>query len=698
MADKSVSVEVKVDTNNGVNAIQQLKKEIKELESLSLKAYESGNEALGRKYAEAVGSAKDKLSDFKSEIASVQDAGSKLGSLAKVGATIAQGFAGAVASASLFGASGENVEKVLLKVQSATALAQTAQALANSTEDIAIAKKIIFSKVTTIATSVVTFFGTASATAMALATGGITIVVGLVIALVYQLSLANDEEEKNIALEKQRNAEVEKNKQARSESNKELQKEFELKQSEYKALGKSEAELFELEQTYSALKLQNAKDSQKKLDAINEERKKNNPESKRLNEFNEAEQKEYIALNEEIANLDAQYQIKANERQGEQYQKQQEKAKEQNEKLANIKEDANKKSEELEKLREQQSKDFIARTESEYNTANKLSDQYYSTLITNATIKGEDTKELELKQLQDKLQNAKDYGQDLIAIQNEIALKEKEIADNKLETALKGIEDEKAKKKLALTEGSGGKGVSQAQQLQLDLEFDQKLFDTKLANGDRDIALEQRIADTKIAIGKNVKDANDKIEADKNKQIQDGLQIATQGLQSIQNLTDIFFAGKLSKVKKGSKEEEKILRQQFNSQKKMNIAMATMNGAQAITSILAQYPKFDGGVAMAIALASSITATGLQITKIAATKFDSGGGGGGSTADAGGGGLPNTNSGSSFASPSPIPEQASTLIGGAIKEEPPIRAVVVETDITSSQKRIDRIEKGALFG
>ena len=51
--------------------------------------------------------------------------------------------------------------------------------------------------------------------------------------------------------------------------------------------------------------------------------------------------------------------------------------------------------------------------------------------------------------------------------------------------------------------------------------------------------------------------------------------------------------------------------------------MATIDAAKAVTSILAQYPKFDGGFAMAAALIATGVATAMNIAKISATQYQS---------------------------------------------------------------------------
>ncbi|MBE99322.1 hypothetical protein [Flavobacterium coralii] len=70
----------------------------------------------------------------------------------------------------------------------------------------------------------------------------------------------------------------------------------------------------------------------------------------------------------------------------------------------------------------------------------------------------------------------------------------------------------------------------------------------------------------------------------------------------------------------------------FGQNKALALAMAGIDGAKAITSILAQYPKFDGGIAMWAAIAAAGVTTAMQVRKISSTKppkepkFEKGGG------------------------------------------------------------------------
>jgi hypothetical protein len=187
--------------------------------------------------------------------------------------------------------------------------------------------------------------------------------------------------------------------------------------------------------------------------------------------------------------------------------------------------------------------------------------------------------------------------------------------------------------------------------------------------------------------------ARDKLNAN----IEAGFQLATQAASSITALQDINTKKKLKGIEKGSKEEEKILKQQFEQQKKMQFAMAVINGAQSIVSILAQYPKFDGGFAMAAALAGSVIATATSLATIASTTFE--GGGTAPTTDA--------NSFTSGGSSTSMATPAVSLFGGAnqlnnvgnpnqeTNQNITVTAIVSETEMTDTQNKVNKIQKNA---
>lgn len=193
---------------------------------------------------------------------------------------------------------------------------------------------------------------------------------------------------------------------------------------------------------------------------------------------------------------------------------------------------------------------------------------------------------------------------------------------------------------------------------------------------------------------KDKKDIDDakKIAADKlatEKELIDAtFQLTRQSVDSAQALTDIGFKNKLEGVKKGSKEEEAILRKQFEVNKAFQIAGAMINGIQGVMAITT-VPDFTLGVASALRIASQVALTATSIAKIASTKF--GGGGGGSIS---GGSVGAGSQGATINAPS----TASTMINadGTVKQQAPSQKVyVVESEISTKQKTVATIEENA---
>jgi hypothetical protein len=191
---------------------------------------------------------------------------------------------------------------------------------------------------------------------------------------------------------------------------------------------------------------------------------------------------------------------------------------------------------------------------------------------------------------------------------------------------------------------------------------------------------------------------DDKARQKLNDNINAGFQLTTQAMTSIAALQDINTKKKLKGVEKGSKEEEVILKRQFEQQKKMQLAMAVINGAQAIVSIIAQMPKFDGGFATAAAIAGSVIATATSLATIASTSFEGGG-----TAPAepdtntltgGGTGGMATPSASLFGSNNNL-NNVGAPQDGQQGQNITVTAIVSETEMTSTQDRVNRIKRNA---
>jgi hypothetical protein len=131
--------------------------------------------------------------------------------------------------------------------------------------------------------------------------------------------------------------------------------------------------------------------------------------------------------------------------------------------------------------------------------------------------------------------------------------------------------------------------------------------------------------------------------------INQGLKLATEAQGAIQAVGDAYFANKLAKAEKGSKEEEAILKKQFEFNKKLQLSLAIIDGFKAITSSLAQSPVAIGPVpnpAGIASLAFAIITSAANVAKIASSKFEPSGGGG---AASGAGGAGNSTAPSRYA-------------------------------------------------
>ena len=213
-------------------------------------------------------------------------------------------------------------------------------------------------------------------------------------------------------------------------------------------------------------------------------------------------------------------------------------------------------------------------------------------------------------------------------------------------------------------------------------------------------AIEEKFRQAKItaeeATAKKISDIEAEAQAKTLKNINDGFDTAKEALGAITSMQEITTRNKLKGVKKGSKEEEAILKQQFDQQKKMNLAMAAINGAQAILAILS-VPDFTLGIASGIRIAASIAATAASISAISSTSFE----GGGSVPTPPDAGTPPSNTGQ-MATPNLFgSNNNANNVGGENQNSNSsspnftVTAVVSETEMTTVQKRVNRIQQNA---
>ena len=230
----------------------------------------------------------------------------------------------------------------------------------------------------------------------------------------------------------------------------------------------------------------------------------------------------------------------------------------------------------------------------------------------------------------------------------------------------------------------------QKEQEHLDVVYQMNIDTVKLL-GTNKIDLDNKYAKDKLALEKRIAAETKKI---KQEEVSKGLENIKNGLQSAQNLSDLYFTIKSAKVKKGSKEEEDLARKQFDINKKLNLAMATINGIQAIQAIMSTAVD-PTGITTALRIAASATLSAVNIAKIATAQFE--GGGGAPTAEA----PTSITSAPTSQAPAiygPGQGQSTTFTGNQNNNFAPVKAYVVETENRSTTNRVNKLVSEATYG
>ncbi len=121
MADDKIALDLLINAAQSATTLKEVKQSVKDI-TAELQKTKVGSEEYN-KLAFALGKAKAEMKDFKDQIKAF-DPDAKFGSFAKVTSGLAGGLQAATGAMALFGVESEEVQKTLLKVQAATALAQ----------------------------------------------------------------------------------------------------------------------------------------------------------------------------------------------------------------------------------------------------------------------------------------------------------------------------------------------------------------------------------------------------------------------------------------------------------------------------------------------------------------------------------------------------------------------------------------------
>lgn len=206
------------------------------------------------------------------------------------------------------------------------------------------------------------------------------------------------------------------------------------------------------------------------------------------------------------------------------------------------------------------------------------------------------------------------------------------------------------------------------------------------------MAAEYREADSEDAIA-TAAYTYDAVSGLNSQEVNERLELAQASNNSLMELSNLLFEVKRGNMVKGSAQELKLAKRQFAINKALAITNTVISTVQGMIKAIANNPP-PSPIGIIGAALTGVAGT-IATAKIATTKFMGGGGDGG-----GGGGSAGT-----IAIPAPPtiapPSQGNTDLNpdGTIKNkstsQSTIKAYVVETDVTKTQKTVKQIEDKA---
>jgi len=612
MADKEVAIKINVDADGGAKSLSELKKEFKEtqktLEGLTIgtKEYVSTLQRLG--------GIKDDIGDLNDTIKTFNPEG-KIQAFGNVMGGVASGIQGAVGAMALFGIESEETQKMLLKVQAATAFAEGIKGIVGLGDSfknlqLVLGKTALGQKLVTVGQYL--WNAALNANPIGLIIAGITALIGAFALLSVSSEDAALSQERLNELEKEAAEKLDKHVSAIEKKNAVLNKASDFEIQLLKAKGATEKELFEAEKK---------RDETRRLQLMF---------IKGVRDLSAAESAELLALTQKQTLASAKIIGDARKEQ-----KKINDAAAEKQKTA----DEEKAKKDLENLR-------------------KAQESYEIHLQKLKEIK--DKADADKKLLDDKAKADEAQG-------NADAL---------------AIAEEWLKSKAALDEFYNSQTFAgQLENLQIQMDAELALVE---GNEAAKFLIREKYAQKTKDLNLQIANAT--------------LEIAQQSNDAMQGLSDLFFSVKMANLEKGSAAELKAAKQQFKVNKALAITNGIISTIQGVINALtatSSLPEPYATILRVVSAVSVAAAGAANVAKISATQFNStgGGGGGGSMASLG-------SAGGGVALAPPSSGSTSLNADGTIKaamgnSQPTIKAVVVETDITTSQKRVNTIEERA---
>lgn len=552
-------------------ALKAMQKELATMAALG----QSGTKQF-KELAKATAELQDTIGDTRGEI-------KKLASDTRVFDTLVQGARGMAAGFSLvtgtmaaLGSENENVQKTLLKVQGAMAALQGVQELAN----IATEKGGIATQAYGAALTVVEFiqkrFAISSAAAWAAATGGVTVLVAAVVGLIYWLNKQQETEEE-IAARKKALSDLQELEDKKEETR--------IKNRDKSAKNQHERDLLNAKTEREAISIKISYE-EKLQDAIKIRVKGQETASESIKKTFGEESASYIALKAQILAGDGEI-IESQKR------------------INDLKKSGSKIDDDNKKAKEQADKayfdELLKRSDAEWEELKKQRDDRW-----NKEIKDYREHIAALAQIksnnEDRIKFEEDYYNHLAEIQTAfetMSFEDFQEWEKKKREEWKISEDAKLKQLHEI-------GVAQDKKAKEELD------------------LQKSVATASIKFAEQLSNSLFNIQNDRiNKEYEEGIKLLekkkTKELEN-KNLTD---GQKAAIDEKYAKQEAALKLKQWKAEQQAKQEQAIINGALAITTLMASAPPVVGVVpnpAFFVGLASIIASTALQVGLIAGAK------------------------------------------------------------------------------
>ena len=610
---------------SGELTVRQLTRAVKEYTTIAIQA--GADSPVGQQAIKQAGELKDRLADLQTQINAAANDGRNMQTALQVGQGVAAGYAVAQGAMALFGSESKDLQKTLVKLQAVQAVLaglEEIRAILEKESLVRIKAKLVWDKIKIASeyaytTAIGTSTGALKLARLAMLALPIVAIIAGIVAIAGAMgafsSSTEDARLKQKALneENQKSVEhIEKIMTARQKSINQNKGEIGFIEQELKlmkAKGATSQSLSDKENELYKAKVRKLKEEQDLLDQTNKYGRTRAWKLK--NEADQLRRDEVVRQAEFNKTINEQNEASAEE------------AKKNKDKrdakiLADAKLQADKRLE-------------LARTIEDLITQN----------IEDADLRR--LEELRIRQKREREDLKTKFGEDakLIEELSTKQLKEQIDLEDEIATAKTDKQKEKDAKKLELL-NKDAKATLEAKLINIredfeleqelkkelaDLELEQALQQEGLTNGE----IEKLKAEHQAKLDAIKKDGIDKEKALNEESVKQGYDITEKSLQSIQNLSDIYFSSKMGKLEKGSAEEEKFARKQFEINKAMQIGGAIIDGAKAVTASLASSPVAIGPVPNPVGIASlalAVTSSVASIAKIASTKFGGTGGGG----------------------------------------------------------------------